>query len=107
MSNQFQGTQPNRSPDDPLDIKEFTYSATLLTIGEEFRKGTPENISGYTQVKNCPFVSVDLLTVAFVAGADTLAQLEEQLVAKFGDDYSLRCTIVNLTDPKTASRSGD
>jgi hypothetical protein len=88
----------NSEPSDsqPFDMAKYTYSNNLARVERAAMDGKLDEIPGYSEFCHQPTLGFDLLTCEFVEGGSNINDIEEKLIRLFGEDYSLRYTILEL-----------
>ena len=88
------GSNPRRAPEDPND---FVFSRNSVRFSGLLRS-SPEEIPGYSDYKDCPFLALDLLSFRVVFGATKYEAVDDFLAREYGEDYSLRFQIVEKSE---------
>jgi len=88
--------KPRVEPSTPFDLSEYTYSVNLERIERAATDGLLGEVPGGAEFNDCPSLGFDLLNFAIVEGGSDVKDVENKLVAKYGEDYSLRFTILEI-----------
>ena len=86
----------------PFSLSDHRYAFHLDSLERAISVGQLEEIAGYGSFSSCSVLGFDLYTGSFVEGGNDYDEVDEKLCAAFGEDYSLRYTIVEL--PNKVSR---
>jgi hypothetical protein len=88
--------QSNQSEIQQVDLSQYAYTHNLARVEAAAQDGRLDEIPGYTEYCHFPTFGFDLLECAFVEGGTDMADVETKLVQSYGEEYSLRYTILEL-----------
>lgn len=86
----------------PFSLSDHRYAFHLDSLERAISVGQLGEIAGYGSFSSCSVLGFDLYTGSFVEGGNDYDEVDEKLFAAFGENYSLRYTIVEL--PNKVSR---
>ena len=88
-----------------FDPTQYAYTNSLLLVEKAAMEGNLDNIAGYIEHGDSSVLGFDLSECKFVVGGADINEVEDKLIEFYGDQYSLRYTILELAGKQVPARA--
>lgn len=94
-----------QSEKESFDPTQYTYTNSLLLVEKAAMEGNLGDIAGYLDHSDSSVLGFDLNECKFVVGGADINQVEDKLIELYGEQYSLRYTILELAGKQVPARA--
>jgi hypothetical protein len=85
-----------QSEKESFNPTQYVYTNSLLLVEKAAMDGSLDEISGYLEHSDSSVLGFDLSECKFVVGGADINEVEDKLIELYGEQYSLRYTILEL-----------